>query len=139
MKVKTAKFNLKTKGVNDIIDITHNINAIIKEEQFKEGNVLIFVPGATAGISTIEYEPGLLNDYPNFMDRIIPINGFYRHNDTWGDGNGYAHVRATLQGPSIIVPFINSEMILGTWQQIILLEFDNRPRNREIIVQLTGI
>ncbi len=139
MKVKTAKFNLKTKGVNDIIDITHNINAIIKEEQFKEGNVLIFVPGATAGISTIEYEPGLLNDYPNFMDRIIPINRFYRHNDTWGDGNGYAHVRATLQGPSIIVPFINSEMILGTWQQIILLEFDNIPRNREIIIQLTGI
>lgn len=139
MRIKTSKIRLTTNGTNDIINITDKINEIIKEEHFIEGNVLVFVPGATAGISTIEFEPGLLVDYPNFLEKIIPIAGTYQHNETWNDGNGYAHVRATLQGASLTIPFINSVMILGTWQQIILLEFDNRPRNREIIVQLTGI
>jgi secondary thiamine-phosphate synthase enzyme len=139
MKIKTTKFKIKTNGANDIIDITNKINEIIKNEYFSEGNVLIFVPGATAGISTIEYEPGLLVDYPNFMEKIIPASASYRHNETWNDGNGYAHIRATLQGASLTVPFYNSSLTLGTWQQIVLLEFDNRPRNREIIVQLTGI
>mgnify|MGYP000889810125 FL=1 len=139
MKIKTVKIKVKTNGANDIIDITEKINDLVKEEHFAEGNVLLFVPGATAGISTIEFEPGLIKDYPDFMDRIIPKTGVYQHNETWNDGNGYAHVRATLQGASLTVPFINSNLILGTWQQLILLEFDNRPRNREIIVQITGI
>lgn len=139
MKIKTTKISIHSKGSNDIIDITDKINNIIKEEHFNEGNVLIFVPGSTGGISTIEYEPGLLEDYPNFMDKIIPKESYYKHNETWGDENGFSHIRATLQGASLTVPFINSNLLLGTWQQIIFIEFDNRPRKREIILQIIGV
>ncbi len=137
--VETYSVSLKSKGDCDIINITNKIKDIVKENNFKEGNALIFVPGSTAGITTIEYEPGLLHDYPNFFDKIIPKDKNYHHDNTWHDGNGHSHVRASLQGASFTVPFKDKSLILGTWQQIIFIDFDNRSRNREIIVQLSGI
>lgn len=135
MSVKTFDFSVSTKGFNDILDITDQVSDILNKNSFNEGNVLIFVPGATAGITTIEYEPGLLKDYPDFMEDIIPQNKRYAHNDTWHDGNGFSHVRAALQGASITIPFKSNRLLLGTWQQIVLIDFDNRPRTRKIIVQ----
>ncbi len=138
MQIKTFSFNVSTNGFNDIIDITSKVQAMVTENKFNEGNALVFVPGATAGITTIEYEPGLLKDYPEFMEKIIPSNKNYNHDMTWHDGNGFSHVRAALQGASFQVPFANGNLLLGTWQQIILIDFDNRSRNRKVIVQITG-
>jgi len=137
--IETHTISLKSKGDCDIINITNKVNEIVRENNFTEGSALLFVPGSTAGITTIEYEPGLLKDYPNFFEKIIPKNQNYQHDNTWHDGNGHSHVRASLQGASFTVPFKNKSLILGTWQQIIFVEFDNRARSREIIVQLTGI
>ena len=138
MEISTFSFDIKTKGNTDLIDITEQVQSIISTSQFIEGSVLIFIGGSTAGITTIEFEPGLQKDYPGFFEKIIPSNADYKHNDTWHDGNGYSHVRAALQGASLTVPFANSSLLLGTWQQIILIDFDNRSRNRKIIVQITG-
>ncbi len=138
MQIKTFSFNVSTNGFNDIIDITSKVQAMVTENRFNEGNALVFVPGATAGITTIEYEPGLLKDYPEFMEKIIPSNKNYHHNMTWHDGNGFSHVRAALQGASFQVPFANGNLLLGIWQQIILIDFDNKSRNRKVIVQITG-
>ena len=137
--VGTYSISLKSKGDCDIIDITNKVQDVISENYFTEGSALIFVPGSTAGITTIEYEPGLLQDYPNFFEKIIPKKINYNHDNTWHDGNGHSHVRASLQGASFTIPFKEKSLILGTWQQIIFVDFDNRSRNREIIVQLTGI
>ncbi len=137
--VETQFFSVNSKGNNDMIDITDEVRTIISSSDFTEGSVLIFVGGATAGITTIEYEPGLLKDYPAFFEKIIPSSAQYHHNDTWHDGNGHAHVRAALQGASFTVPFRDKNLLLGTWQQIILVDFDNRSRKRKIIVQLTGM
>lgn len=139
MHIETHSFTVNTKGNCDIIDITHNISNIINEAKFKEGSTLIFAGGSTAGITTIEYEPGLLKDYPDFFNRITPVNINYKHDNTWHDGNGHSHVRAALQGASFTVPFKDGDLLLGTWQQVILIDFDNRQRRREIVVQLTGI
>lgn len=139
MEIKTLSFSIKTKGNTDIIDITDNVAELLSSSGMKEGSVLIFAPGSTAGITTIEYEPGLLKDIPEFFERLIPSKKNYHHDETWHDGNGYSHVRASLQGASFTVPFQNSKLLLGTWQQIILIDFDNRSRNRNIIVQITGI
>ncbi|MCZ2268686.1 MAG: secondary thiamine-phosphate synthase enzyme YjbQ, partial [Ignavibacteriales bacterium] len=128
-----------SKGNCDIIDITGYIQQIVSDNLFLEGSALIFVAGSTAGITTIEYEPGLLKDYPDFFDKIIPQKQNYEHDNTWHDGNGHSHVRASLQGASFTVPFKDKSLILGTWQQIIFVDFDNKPRRREIIVQITGI
>jgi len=136
--IKTTSFNVHTKGNTDIIDITGDIQEKISSSGFNEGNTLIFVSGSTAGITTIEFEPGLRKDYPNFFEKIIPSNIRYHHNDTWHDGNGHSHLRASLQGASFNVPFSEGRLLLGTWQQIILIDFDNRSRNREIIVQIIG-
>jgi secondary thiamine-phosphate synthase enzyme len=138
MQIKTFNFSINTVGANDIVDITNYVQKILRESAFTEGSMLIFIPGSTAGVTTIEHEPGLLKDYPEFFEKIIPAKQRYHHDDTWHDGNGYAHVRASLQGASLTIPFANHELLLGTWQQIILLDFDNRPRSRKIIVQLTG-
>lgn len=138
ISIETHHFTVQTRGNCDIIDITTRIEEIIIKNQFKEGNALIFVGGSTAGITTIEYEPGLLKDYPDFFEKIIPKNVNYKHDETWHDGNGHSHVRAALQGASFTVPFKDKELLLGTWQQVILVDFDNRSRNRKIIVQLTG-
>lgn len=138
MNIKTLSFHISTNGFNDIIDITNEVQTIDSDNNFTEGNALVFVPGATAGITTIEYEPGLLKDYPQFMESIIPSNKEYHHDMTWHDGNGFSHVRAALQGASFQVPFDDGELLLGTWQQIILLDFDNRGRERKVIVQIIG-
>lgn len=135
LSIKTIDFTISTKGFNDIIDITENIISILNNQKFGEGNVLIFVPGATAGVTTIEYEPGLLKDYPAFMEKIVPQNQNYAHNNTWHDGNGFSHIRASLQGASLTVPFKSNTLLLGTWQQIVLIDFDNRPRIRKIVAQ----
>ncbi len=138
MGVKTFEFSVSTKGGMDIVDITAQVQKIVSDSGINEGNALVFVPGSTAGITTIEYEPGLLKDYPEFMEKIIPSNIRYHHDDTWHDGNGHSHVRAALQGASFTVPFTNGSLLLGTWQQIILIDFDNRRRNRRVIVQVNG-
>lgn len=139
LKLETHSFNISSKGNCDIIDITGYIQQIVSDNLFLEGSALIFVAGSTAGITTIEYEPGLLKDYPDFFDKIIPQKQNYEHDNTWHDGNGHSHVRASLQGASFTVPFKDKSLILGTWQQIIFVDFDNKPRRREIIVQITGI
>ena len=138
MEIKTHTISVKTKGANDILDITGEVQKILQDSGLNEGNVLLFVPGSTAGLTTIEFEPGLLKDYPEFFEKIIPAKSGYHHDETWDDANGYAHVRASLQGPSLTVPFSKGKLLLGTWQQIILVDFDNRSRKRNIIVQLTG-
>lgn len=138
MNIETKSFTVKTNGHTDIIDITNDVKKIFTESGMVEGSVLIFVPGSTAGVTTIEYEPGLLQDYPAFFEKIIPSDVKYRHNETWHDGNGHSHVRAALQGASFTVPFSGRKLLLGTWQQIILVDFDVRPRDRKVIVQLTG-
>ena len=138
MKIKTETLYVETKGFNGIVDITSDVQDIVTKSGFKEGNALVFAVGSTVGITTIEYEPGLLKDYPNFLEKIIPSSSQYHHDETWHDGNGYAHVRSSLQGTSFTVPFSNSNLLLGTWQQIILVNFDNRTRKRNIVVQLMG-
>lgn len=139
MKIVTEYIDVHTEGFNDIIDITGMVQNNLDKSEFSEGNVLVFVPGATAGITTIEFEPGLLKDYPEFMEKIIPSDKNYHHDMTWHDGNGFSHVRAALQGASFQVPFKDGELLLGTWQQIILVDFDNRGRNRKVITQITGV
>jgi len=138
MEIGTYTISKSTKGNGDIIDITDEVNSIIVNNKFNEGNALIFVSGSTAGITTIEYEPGLLKDYPKFFDRIVPVNINYEHDNTWHDSNGHSHVRAAIQGASLTVPFSNGRLLLGTWQQIILVDFDTRSRRREITVQIVG-
>jgi len=138
LNISTYKFKIATVGFADIIDITDRIQQIILEAQFREGNALVFVPGATAGITTIEYEPGLLQDYPEFWEKLIPTSSIYKHDETWHDGNGFSHIRAALQGASFTVPFEQGTLLLGTWQQIVLIDFDNRERNREVIIQIIG-
>lgn len=139
MQVKTLKFSVNTKGFNDIVDVTSQVQSALKDSGLREGSVLIFAPGSTAGITTIEYEPGLIKDYPEFFEKIIPSKDRYHHDDTWQDANGYAHVRASLQGGSLTIPFLDAQLILGTWQQIVLIDFDNRSRVRNIILQFMGI
>lgn len=138
MEIKTLSFSLSTKGNTQIIDITEQVQNLVSTSGLKEGNALIFVPGSTAGITTIEFEPGLLQDYPEFFERIASSKQTYHHDKTWHDGNGYAHIRASLQGASFTVPFADKKLLLGTWQQIILIDFDNRSRDRKIIVQIMG-
>ncbi len=138
ISIETTSFSIKTRGNCDIIDITRNVEEIIRENNFTEGNALVFVSGSTAGITTIEYEPGLLKDYPKFFEKIIPSNISYHHDETWHDGNGHAHIRSALQKTSFLVPFKQGRLLLGTWQQIVLIDFDNRSRNRNIVIQLIG-
>ncbi len=140
MPVKNEKFLIQTKGFNDIIDITMKVYDVIKNSKqiadIKNGVVHIFVQGSTASVTTLEYEPGLIKDIPEILDELIPMDREYHHNKTWHDGNGYAHIRASFIGNSITVPYVNGEMELGTWQQIVLIDFDNKPRTRNIIVQM---
>lgn len=129
---------IQTKGNCDMIDITNQIAGEINTSSINNGTATIFVSGSTAGISTIEYENGLVSDFKTMWDRNVPQNIPYQHDSRWGDGNGYSHVRASFLGPSLVVPFVNKKMTLGTWQQIIVVDFDNRPRSRDIILQLLG-
>jgi secondary thiamine-phosphate synthase enzyme len=133
--IKHKIITIKTKGNCDILDITQIIEKEVENSKVKEGICNIFVKGSTAAISTIEYEEGLLQDFKNFMDKILP-KGNYEHNKTWGDGNGHSHLRSTLLKTSIQVPIINNKLSLGTWQQIVLIDFDTRPREREIVISI---
>ncbi|MBU2491474.1 MAG: secondary thiamine-phosphate synthase enzyme YjbQ [Bacteroidetes bacterium] len=139
MKIETKRLPIATKGHNDLTDITSEIVKYLNETGMQEGNVLIFAPGSTAGVTTIEYEPGLIQDYPEFFEKIIPSQMVYHHDETWHDANGYSHIRAALQGASLTVPFYEGKLLLGTWQQIVLIDFDNRSRNRNVVLQFTGI
>ena len=132
------KIALDSKGFNDIHDISAGLIAHLADSGLSDGHVIVFVPGATGAITTIEYEPGLLKDFPEMLEKIAPMGVSYHHDRTWHDGNGYAHLRASLIGPSLTIPFEGGKLILGTWQQVIFLDFDNRPRQRELHVQIYG-
>lgn len=136
--VVSSRLSVHTRGYNDIINLTDKVRAFVREHQLKEGHLLIFIDGSTAAISTVEYEPGLLRDIPEALEKIAPMNKRYHHDDTWHDGNGYAHVRSTLMGTSFTVPVVGGQLLLGTWQQIILLDFDNTSRHRQVLLQFTG-
>lgn len=138
MAVSTHTIHVKTKGYTDIVDITGYVADVLVKSELHNGILTIFVPGSTGGVTTIEYEPGLLKDLPEALEKIAPTGVRYHHDATWGDGNGYAHVRAAFVGASFTVPFSDGRMILGTWQQIVLMDFDNRSRSRELIVQILG-
>lgn len=136
MATKTFTISIKTSEHTDIIDITEQVKENISQFSAKDGMLLLFIPGSTAALTTIEFENGVINDLKKAINTIIPQNVPYEHDKRWGDGNGYAHVRAALLGPSLAVPLHKGKMLLGTWQQIVLCDFDNRPREREIIVQV---
>ncbi len=136
--VITKKISLQTKGQCDIIDITPQVAREVAEADITSGTATVFVNGSTAGVTTIEFESGLLSDFKAMWERNVPQNIPYEHDRRWGDGNGYSHVRASLLGASLVVPFNDKRLTLGTWQQIILVDFDNRPRSRQIILQIMG-
>jgi secondary thiamine-phosphate synthase enzyme len=136
--VKTVSLSLSTEGTCDLKEITRQVSEAIKDSGMTDGIVTVFVPGATGGVTTIEFEPGAVRDFQDFMERSIPSEGAYRHNERWGDGNGFSHVRAAALGPSLTVPFKDSELLLGTWQQIVVVDFDNGPRQRQVILQILG-
>lgn len=135
--VKTQQIKVKTKGNCDIVNITDSVSGIVKKAGIQQGIVMLFNIGSTAGITTTEYEPSLVNyDIEAAFEKIAPENARYEHELTWHDDNGHAHVRAALLGPSLSIPIINSQLTLGAWQQIILIDFDTRPRTRTIICQI---
>ena len=136
--VVTEKMNIQTKGECDIIDITPDVERIMAQSGIESGTITVFISGSTAGVTTIEYEPGVVSDFKAMWDRLVPCDIPYRHDQRWGDGNGYSHVRASTLGPSLVVPFSNRALLLGTWQQIVVVDFDNRPRSREIVLQIMG-
>ena len=136
--VVTKKIGILTKGECDLIDITAQVEREVLDSGITTGTVTLFINGSTAGISTIEYESGLVSDFPAMWDRIVPRNISYQHDRRWGDGNGHSHVRASLLGPSLVVPFTDRILHLGTWQQIFHLECDVKPRRREVVVTVVG-
>ena len=138
MTVKTESIQLSTRGNADIIDITEGINSILNESGIDNGIVTAFSPSATSALTTIEYESGCVSDFRRLFDEIIPQERDYAHNLRWGDGNGHSHVRAALLKASFTVPFVNRRLTLGTWQHIIFVDFDNRSRRRELVVQIMG-
>ena len=137
MSVQNHRIFVQTTGKTDIIDITPKVAKQLKDATIENGSVSLFVPGSTAALTTIEFESGVVNDLKKAIDRMAPEDIYYKHNERWGDGNGYAHVRAALIGPSLHIPVIDSKMTLGTWQQIVLMDFDNRPRERLIVVKIS--
>ena len=138
MFINSKTIQIQSNKENEIVDITFRVSNAVKESRQVNGIVTAFVKGSTAAITTIEYEPGLVKDFPDLISRIAPKNIQYAHDDTWHDGNGHSHVRASLIGPSITIPFINGNLVLGTWQQIVFIEMDIRPRQRTIILQIIG-
>jgi secondary thiamine-phosphate synthase enzyme len=136
--VKTASITLSTKGHADIHDITEQVASAVEKSGLKDGTATVFCPSSTSAVTTIEYESGALSDLRRLFDEIVPADREYAHNARWHDGNGHSHVRAALLGPSLTVPFANGRLTLGTWQQVVCVDFDNRPRRRELVVQLVG-
>ncbi|HPQ60100.1 MAG TPA: secondary thiamine-phosphate synthase enzyme YjbQ [Syntrophales bacterium] len=138
MKIRTMEIELSTAGNDDVVDITAAVEDRIRQAGITEGTVLLFVPGSTGGLTTIEYESGVVRDLKEALERLVPRGISYHHDARWGDGNGHSHVRASLVGPSLAVPVSGGRMILGTWQQIVFIDFDNRPRRRSLVVQVSG-
>ena len=138
LTVVTKQLSLNTEGEGDIIDLTGMVSEAVHKSGVKNGMVTVFVSGATGALTTIEYEPGLLQDFPNILERVAPKGLMYEHEKRWHDGNGHSHVRASLIGPSLTVPVVKGELTLGTWQQIVFLELDVRNRSRKLILQIMG-
>jgi secondary thiamine-phosphate synthase enzyme len=138
MAAANGTIRLKTSARDEIIDITGKVQEVVSESKFKSGLACVFVAGSTAAVTTVEYEPGLVADMHEALDRLYPKDKDYEHHQRWGDGNGHSHVRASMVGPSLTVPVVDGQLLLGTWQQIVFMEFDNKPRTREITVQIVG-
>jgi secondary thiamine-phosphate synthase enzyme len=138
MSVKTLSLTLTTRGEADIHDITGPLNGCIGQSGLQNGILTIFCPSSTSAVTTIEYEPGAVSDLKRLFDEIIPPDRHYAHDAAWGDGNGHSHVRAALLKASLTIPFVSGSLTLGTWQQVIYVDFDNRPRRRELVVQIIG-
>lgn len=136
--VITRQITVHTKGQCDIMNITGEVDRQVRSSPVSSGLITVFVAGSTAGVTTIEYEPGALSDCKEMWERLVPASMRYAHDRAWEDGNGYSHIRAALLGPSLTVPFNGGRMALGTWQQIVLIDFDNRPRERQIVLQIMG-
>ncbi|KMP11251.1 secondary thiamine-phosphate synthase enzyme [Candidatus Nitromaritima sp. SCGC AAA799-C22] len=138
-QVKTGNFEIETAGFGDILDITCQVGQGVSGSGLSDGNATVFVPGSTAGITTIEFEPGAVDDLKMAIERQAPAGLHYAHDAKWGDGNGFSHVRAALMGASLTVPFLAGKLQLGTWQQIILCDFDNKARRRNVLIQMMGV
>ena len=138
MPSEVTEISIKTTAKIDILDLTPKVREVMKRSHVQNGTVTLFIPGSTAALTTIEYERGVINDLKEAINRMAPEDLYYEHNERWGDGNGYSHVRSALVGPSLHIPMIGGKLTLGTWQQIVLLDFDNRPRKRTIIIQMLG-
>ena len=138
IRVRSDSIKVSTRGNTDVIDLSDRVRSIVTESGVESGIVTVFVCGSTAGVTTIEYEPGLVHDIQESFERIAPKAAEYQHHERWGDDNGHSHIRASILGPSLTVPFTNKELAVGTWQQIVLVDFDTRPRQREIVVQVLG-
>jgi len=138
MRIQTRSISLGTQGNADIQDITNQLSQIIGDSGLVNGTVTLFTPSATSALTTIEYESGCVSDLQRLFDEIVDPDRHYAHNARWGDGNGHSHVRAALLGPSLSIPFVDQRLTLGTWQQVIFIDFDNRQRRRELVVQIIG-
>jgi secondary thiamine-phosphate synthase enzyme len=138
MKIITRTIAMDTTGAGDLKDITAELARVLEESGLRAGSMTVFVTGSTAAITTFEFEPGMIRDMRELYEELVPRRKHYHHDDTWGDANGFSHLRAALQGPSLVIPFDGGRLLLGTWQQVVLAEFDNRPRERRIAVQLSG-
>jgi secondary thiamine-phosphate synthase enzyme len=138
MDIVTDSIDIATHGDSHMVDVTVRVQEVVERHGFREGQALVFVPGSTAGVTTIEFEPGLEKDLPDALERIAPRGIRYEHEAAWHDDNGHSHVRASLVGPSLTVPFRDGQLLLGTWQQVVLIDFDTRPRHRDLVVQLAG-
>lgn len=136
--VRTERVRVQSAGFADIVDITRDVAEAVRRAGLNNGIVTVFAAGSTAGVTTVEYEDGLVRDLQEAFERLAPSNRPYYHDQRWGDGNGFSHVRASLLGPSLTVPVENGRLTLGTWQQIVLVDFDNRPRRRELVIQIMG-
>ena len=138
MPVKTIPVKLDTRGNADILDITEQVQAAVQQSGLETGIVTVFAPSATSALTTLEYESGAISDLRRLFDEIADPAKHYAHNARWGDGNGHSHIRSALLGPSLTVPFVQAHLTLGTWQQIVYIDFDNRSRHRELVVQIMG-
>ncbi|MFY9605438.1 MAG: secondary thiamine-phosphate synthase enzyme YjbQ [Thermoplasmata archaeon] len=138
MSTAKGSISLKTAARDEVIDVTGKVQEIVSKSKIREGVACVFVVGSTAAVTTVEHEPGLVADMKDALDRLYPKSIDYEHHQRWGDGNGHAHIRASFVGPSLTVPIVDGTLSLGTWQQIVFMEFDNKPRTREIAVQIVG-
>ena len=138
MPIKTGSISLNARGNIDVHDITGELVRIVLESGLKSGTATVFCPSSTSGLTTVEFEPGAVADLKRMFEELVPSNRDYAHNETWDDGNGHSHMRSSLLGPSLTIPFVEKTLTLGTWQQVIYVDFDIRPRHRELVVQIMG-